>query len=57
MKTLYFVNSSTEWSSKSVSVFIFFEGRAIYVYFYKRKYFVKVNIDGSALKKMQPETN
>ena len=25
--------------------------RAIYVYFYKRKYFVKVNIDGSVLKK------
>ena len=31
--------------------------RAIYVYFYKRKYFVKVNIDGSVLKNIQTETN
>ena len=33
-----------------VSVYIIFEHRAIYVYVYKRKYFLKVNIDGSVLK-------
>ena len=28
-----------------------------HVYFYKRMYFVKVNIDGSVFKKIQTETN
>ena len=32
----------------SLSQFVYF---LIYVYFYKSKYFVKVNIDGSVLKK------
>ena len=32
-------------------VCIFFEGRAIYVYFYRRKYFLRVSKGGSALKK------
>ena len=38
----------------SLSLFVhFFRAEpSTYVYFYKRKYFVKVNIDGSALKKI-----
>ena len=38
----------TNWDNL---VCIFFEHRAIYVYFYKILSFVKVNIDGSVLKK------
>ena len=44
----------TNWNhlvcNSFVSVYMIFKHRAIYVYFYKRKYFVKVNIDGYVLK-------
>ena len=43
--------SSRSLKTREKFVSIFFDDRAIYVFFYKIKSFVKLNIDGSALKK------